>query len=142
MLARKPTQKLIKPSDAGAWVSCVRRVWLDKHQNEGIQIEKSDFDQLLVEIGLAHEAAVLTQLQQQYDAVHEAHSVEQTHAFMQQGVSVIYQGRLLNEQEGFIGYPDFLIRHESGQYQAADAKLAHSANKKSNKQPRGKTTGY
>ena len=49
---------------------------------------------------------------------------------MRQGVPVIYQGRLLNESEGLVGYPDFLIRHESGQYQSADAKLSLNENKK------------
>ena len=49
---------------------------------------------------------------------------------MRQGVPVIYQGRLLNESEGLVGYPDFLIRHESGQYQSADAKLSLKESKK------------
>lgn len=43
---------------------------------------------------------------------------------------VIYQAQLLDEAEGFIGYPDFLIRHESGEYQPADAKLSLSEAKK------------
>lgn len=130
MTTNNPIQKLIKPSDASAWVSCFRRIWLDKHQSEGIAAEISDFDQLLRHAGLEHETAVLAKLQQQYD-VHKASSIEHTRELMQQGVSVIYQGRLLDEQAGLIGYPDFLIRHESGQYQPADAKLSHSANKKS-----------
>ena len=50
---------------------------------------------------------------------------------MRDGVPVIYQARLLDEQQGLVGYPDFLIRHESGQYQPADAKLSLSENKKS-----------
>ncbi|MDP1559082.1 MAG: TM0106 family RecB-like putative nuclease [Nitrosomonas sp.] len=125
----KATQKLIKPSDAATWASCLRRVWLDKHQHAGVEIEASDFDQLLRQIGLKHETKVLSRLQQQHE-VHKATSVEHTRELMQQGVPVIYQGRLLDEPAGLIGYPDFLIRHESGQYQPADAKLSHSANKK------------
>ena len=122
-------KKWIKPSDATAWASCVRRVWLNKYQNEGIKIERSDFEQLLLGAGLEHEAAVLAKLQQQYD-VHKSSSVEHTRQLMQQAVAVIYQAHLLNEQEGLIGCPDFLIRHQSGQYQPADAKLSHNANKK------------
>ncbi|MDH5552846.1 MAG: recombinase RecB, partial [Nitrosomonas sp.] len=128
-LNNKPIQKLIKPSDAAVWASCIRRAWLDKHQQGQVQIEVSDFDQLLRDSGIEHEAAVLEKLQQQYE-VHEAHSIEHTRELMQQSVPVIYQGRLLDEQQGLIGYPDFLILHESGDYQAADAKLSHSANKK------------
>lgn len=129
-LNKKPTQKLIKPSDAAVWATCIRRVWLDKHQEGQVKIEVSDFDQLLRDSGIEHEAAVLAKLRQQYD-VHEAHSIEHTRELMQQKVPVIYQGRLLDEQQGLIGYPDFLILHESGDYQAVDAKLSHSANKKS-----------
>jgi uncharacterized protein len=49
---------------------------------------------------------------------------------MQQGVPVIYQARLMNPDVGLVGFPDFLIRHESGRYQPADAKLTQSENKK------------
>ncbi len=124
----KPAQKLIKPSDTISWISCVRRVWLDKHQTGDFEVNA--FNQLLIDIGLEHEAAMLAKLQNQYD-VHKANSVKHTHALMQQGVAVIYQARLLDEQQGLIGHPDFLIRHASGQYQPADAKLSQSEHKKS-----------
>ena len=47
---------------------------------------------------------------------------------MEAGAQVIYQGRL--HKDDIIGIPDFLIRHESGEYQPADAKLARSEDKK------------
>lgn len=121
-------QILIKPSDAGAWISCVRRVWLDKH--EPITYESDAFNRLLSEQGLAHEAAMLAKLEEQ-NPVSKASSFEHTQSLMREGVPVIYQARLVDEQLGLVGYPDFLIRHESGQYQAADAKLSLSENKKS-----------
>ncbi|MBP9101742.1 MAG: TM0106 family RecB-like putative nuclease, partial [Nitrosomonas sp.] len=119
---------LIKPSDASAWMTCIRRVWLDKHQP--VAAELDGFNRLLSDLGLEHEAAMLAKLGDQY-AVSKAVSFEHTQALMQQGVPVIYQGRLLDEQQGLVGYPDFLIRHESGHYQPADAKLSLSENKKS-----------
>ena len=126
---KNATKKLIKPSDASAWALCIRRVWLDKHQVGQVKIEISDFDQLLRTSGFEHEISVLTKLQQQH-VVHKAYSIEHTRELMQQNVAVIYQARLVDEQQDLIGYPDFLILHESGDYQAADAKLSHSANKK------------
>ena len=48
----KINQQLIKPSDAFAWASCIRRVWLDKHQVGRVDIEISEFDQLLRNSGL------------------------------------------------------------------------------------------
>ncbi len=129
ILSKNPIQKLIKPSDATVWATCIRRVWLDKHQVGQVKIEISDFDQLLRDSGTEHEITILAKLQQEYE-VHKAHSIEHTRELMLQNVPVIYQARLLDEQRGLIGYPDFLILHESGDYQAADAKLSHSANKK------------
>lgn len=127
MITQKSAQQLIRPSDASSWISCIRRVWLDKHHAAEFEID--EFSQLLFDIGLEHEAAVLAKLQNEYD-VHKAKSVEHTLALMAQGVTIIYQAQLLNEQEGLIGYPDFLVRHESGHYQPADAKLSQSEHKK------------
>ena len=50
---------------------------------------------------------------------------------MAQNVEVIYQAQLRNDKEGFVGFPDFLILNESGEYQPADAKLSLNAKKKS-----------
>ncbi|QOJ19334.1 MAG: TM0106 family RecB-like putative nuclease [Gammaproteobacteria bacterium] len=119
---------LIKPSDASAWISCIRRVWLDKHRPS--VSEPDAFNRLLSELGLEHEAVMLARLESQYP-ISTAVSFEHTQALMQQGAAVIYQGRLMDERQGLVGYPDFLIRHDSGHYQPADAKLSLSENKKS-----------
>jgi uncharacterized protein len=118
---------LIKPSDASTWISCIRRVWLDKYRPAAP--EPDAFNRLLSDLGLEHEAAMLTRLENQHP-VSRAVSVEHTQTLMHEGAAVIYQGRLLDERQGLVGYPDFLIRHESGHYQAADAKLSLSENKK------------
>ncbi|MCP5245296.1 MAG: TM0106 family RecB-like putative nuclease [Burkholderiales bacterium] len=119
--------KLIKPSDATSWVSCIRRTWLDMHQPT--TYEPDSFGQLLFDAGLQHERRILTQLQAKHE-VQQAKSFEHTQSLMHEGVSVIYQARLINQEEGLVGFPDFLIRHENGQYQAADAKLTQNENKK------------
>ena len=128
MTDSKYNGKLIKPSDVTPWVSCIRRSWLEMHQS--VSYEPDSFRQLLFNAGLQHEKRVLTQLQANYE-VHHAESFEHTQTLMHEGVSVIYQARLLNQEEGLVGFPDFLIRHENGQYQAADAKLTQNENKKS-----------
>ena len=118
---------LIKPSDAGTWITCIRRVWLDKYQPSTTGPDA--FARLLSDAGLEHEAAMLARLENQYP-VSKAVSFEHTQDLMQEGAAVIYQGRLVDEQQGLVGFPDFLIRHESGYYQSADAKLSLSENKK------------
>ena len=129
MAANQQHEGYIKPSDAKSWSLCARRVWFDNHPPEGLEIEIGDFDQLVIDLGLAHEKSILEKLSQDYE-VHEALSVEHTMELMEQGVDVIYQAQLLDEEERFIGFPDFLFRHESGQYQSADAKLSLSEDKK------------
>jgi uncharacterized protein len=90
---------------------------------------KDAFAQLLIDRGLEHERNVLTMLREKYD-VHEAMSVEHTQELIALGAEVIYQAQLRNEDEALTGSPDFLIRSESGEYQAADAKLSNSIDKK------------
>ncbi|MDR4652505.1 MAG: TM0106 family RecB-like putative nuclease [Nitrosomonas sp.] len=119
--------RLIRPSDAASWASCRRRAWLDMHQTA--DFEADAFARLLSDAGLRHERRILKQLQNEYD-VHHADSFEHTTILMQQGVPVIYQARLMNPDVGLVGFPDFLIRHESGRYQPADAKLTQSENKR------------
>lgn len=119
--------KLIKPNYAMSWVSCIRRTWLDMHQ--ATPFEPDLFNQLLFDAGLQHEKRVLKQLQAKHE-VHQATSFEHTQVLMSEHVPVIYQARLLNHHDGLVGFPDFLIRHENGQYQAADAKLTQNENKK------------
>ncbi len=119
----------IKPSDAKSWVSCLRRVWLDNKGDFDQAPAQDAFEQLIIERGLEHEQAVLNKLSSQVN-IQTATSIEHTKQLMRDGVEAIYQGQLLDKQEGFSGYPDFLIRHESGEYQPADAKLSRKEDKK------------
>lgn len=103
-------------------------MWLD-NRGDFEEGPVDEFDQLVIKLGLAHEQAVRGRLSSEF-AVHEAESVADTARLMEEGVDIIYQAQLFDEENGFIGYPDFLIRHESGGYQPADAKLSLSEAKK------------
>ena len=124
-----PDLPLIKPSDAKSWSLCARRVWLDNKGDFDLQTIDDPFEQLVIELGLAHEQAVLERLSGDMD-VHTASSPEDTARLMAERVPAIYQAQLLNEAEGIIGLPDFLLLDGGGQYQAADAKLSLSEEKK------------
>ena len=129
-MIRSNIYPIIKPSDAVAWSECIRRVWLDNKGELDHEQTEDAFDQLVKDRGLKHEQQVLKLLHEEYD-VQEATSVEHTQLLIAQETEVIYQAQLKNDDEGFIGYPDFLIRSKSGEYQPADAKLSLSEKKKS-----------
>jgi len=119
----------IKPSDAKSWSLCARRVWLDNKGDFEEALMEDEFEQLIIQLGLEHEEAVLQRLLQNLE-VHTATSAEHTKRLMDDGVQVIYQAQLLDQENGLTGYPDFLIRHENGEYQPADAKLSLNEEKK------------
>lgn len=119
---------IIKPSDARSWTLCTRRVWLDNKHDFKLAPSTDEFQQLIIQLGLEHEGAVLEHLATTLD-VHTATSPEDTKHLMAEGVQAIYQAQLVDETSGLIGYPDFLIRHECGEYQPADAKLSLSKEK-------------
>jgi len=120
---------LIRPSDAKSWSLCARRVWLDnKADFESTPVEDS-FEQLVIDLGLAHEQAILERISDTLP-VHTATSPEDTNRLIAERVPLIYQAQLIDEEVGIIGIPDFLILQESGEYQAADAKLSQNEEKK------------
>lgn len=122
-------KNLIKPSDAKSWSLCARRVWLDNKGDFEISQIEDEFEQLIIQLGLEHEQRVFENLATTLH-VHTATSAEHTSLLMAEGAQVIYQAQLLDQENGFTGYPDFLILHESGDYQPADAKLSLSEEKK------------
>jgi uncharacterized protein len=120
----------IRPSDARSWLHCKRRVWYDNFPPEDLkEVEPDPFDELIVQLGIKHEINIKHDLEQEFQLV-EATSVEHTKELMNAGVDIIYQAQIADRQNKIIGEPDFLIRHESGEYQPADAKLARSGEKK------------
>ncbi len=91
--------------------------------------EPDPFEELIKEMGVRHERDIKRDLEQRFQVV-EAKSVEHTKALMEAGIDVIYQAQLEDRQNKIIGKPDFLIRHESGEYQPAEVKLTRSSDKK------------
>lgn len=128
-MTNRPTLPIVRPSDAVSWASCIRRVWLDNLGDFEEAPVEDEFEQLVIELGLAHEQAVLDKLSETL-TIHTATSPEDTQQLMTEGVDVIYQAKLVDAENGLVGYPDFLMRHESGEYQPADAKLSLSGDKK------------
>lgn len=119
----------IKPSDAKSWISCGRRVWIDNRAELQIAPKEDFFELLIIDLGIQHEQAVLERLSRTL-TVHKARSPEDTRRLIQEGVQVIYQAQLVDEENGLVGFPDFLIRNNDGEYQAADAKLSLNAENK------------
>ncbi|QQR91066.1 MAG: TM0106 family RecB-like putative nuclease [Myxococcales bacterium] len=120
---------IIKPSDAKSWSLCARRVWLDNKAGLGLTKVENAFEQLIIDRGIRHERRVLDQLSQSLEC-RTAKSPEHTNELIAKRIPVIYQAQLNDEKNGIIGNPDFLILHESGEYQAADAKLSLNGAKK------------
>lgn len=123
----------IKPSDARSWNHCRRRVRFDHFPPEGsAKVKPSAFDQLVMEMGLAHELKVKLKLEKQYHRM-DAASPQHTQDLMQAGIPLIYHPKFIDETAGIIAEPDFLIRTDSGEYQVADAKLAKRNDKEGKK---------
>lgn len=112
-------------SDIVAMSHCPRRLWYERSPPKGIDLALDAFDQLVVDMGLAHEVAVRDRLSQDIDVI-EATSAAHTRDLMEAGVSAIYQAELHDAENDLLGKPDFLLRKADGTYQAADAKLARS----------------
>lgn len=102
-------------------------MWFDHNPPVDAEITEEDsFERLIVTMGLEHEGRVLERFKEGYHVV-EAASVEHTRELMDSGAEIIYQPQFV--WQDVFAKPDFLIRH-SEQYQAADAKLARSEEKK------------
>ena len=129
MDTKREGQTYVRASDAVAWASCIRRAWLDHKNDRDPDAPIDEFEQLVMDLGLEHEARILSQLKNEKE-VKTAQSVSHTAELMAERTEVIYQAQLQDDDEGFIGYPDFLMLTESGEYQAADAKLSLNEAKK------------
>jgi len=118
-------KKLISAGDAKAWKHCRRRVWFDHKRPPEAAGEADAFELLIQQAGDVHELQVKALLAQQ-GAVVEAHSAQHTRELMAQQVQVIFQPVAIDDINGVVGKPDFLILTATGEYQIADAKLALS----------------
>ncbi len=113
---------LLPVGTAKTWRECVRKFWYDQFPPDNLFVEKDPFEQLLSKLGMEHEERIKNSFSEITLALSPAHTQE----LMKQGVPVIYQPVIIDEQRKLIGKPDFLIRNETGEYIVADAKLADS----------------
>lgn len=88
----------VKPGDAKSWSLCARSVWFDNHPPEGQEIEIGEFDQLVIDLRSCARKSYSGKAQPGHE-VHEAFSVEHTMELMEQGVDLIYQVQLLDEDD-------------------------------------------
>jgi len=105
---------------------CARRLWLDSTRPD-LKASPSEFDQLVMRKGRAHEEAHLAafpeHLRPTYPMGDVAAGAQATAILIAQRTPVIYQGVLLSPDRALAGIPDFLIREGNG-YVIRDAKLA------------------
>ncbi len=107
---------------------CRRRVWLEAKCPE-LRAELTEFEQILLEKGRAHEQEHLATLgayvSPEYPSGDLQAGMQATSALVATGAPVIYQGVLISADGDISGKPDFLIR-EANAYVIRDAKLALS----------------
>ena len=123
-MIKNSSQENIKSSDVKSWLSCERRVWYDNYPPENKR-EIEPFDQLIINRSAEHKEVIYQKLSKQYTIEH-AQSPEHTKELITKCVEVIYEPQLLDSSSNLFGTPDFLIRHEDGEYQPADAKIIKS----------------
>lgn len=125
------------PSALNRFLGCEHRTYLDILERRGqLDAERKPPEmQLLFERGVRHEDEVVAQMRaeglevvslEDEDATREERAAR-TLAAMREGRHVLHQGCFLHD--GWVGYPDFLIRVEepselgAWSYEVADAKL-------------------
>jgi uncharacterized protein len=116
---------VIRVSDATAWAHCPRLAWFALHPPPGEPVAPDPFEELIRELGDAHEADVLARFPDYVTAT----SADHTQALIAAQTPVIYQPRFVDTALGVVGDPDFLLR-ENADYRVADAKLALSLDNK------------
>ena len=128
---------VLSATDLSNHLACSHLTQLNRrHESGELQrpVRKNQFLERMITRGLEHETAYIRQLTLEHgDSVleidfHDAHALEKTHRAMQQGIKVIAQGELANDQ--WNGRPDLLLRVErpspalgAWSYEVADTKL-------------------
>lgn len=128
---------IFSPSDLSNFIHCRHLTSLDKEALDGKREKPNYTNKVMLalrEKGEQFEASFLAQLQEQGKSIAtiqpgDSLAFEKTKAAIQEGLEVIYQGRLGKENE-WGGWADFLIRVEEPSnlgnysYQVMDTKLA------------------
>ncbi|MEN0103894.1 MAG: TM0106 family RecB-like putative nuclease, partial [Curtobacterium sp.] len=134
---------LLSPSDLTTWASCewafLRR--LDAKLGRGEPLPESHDDMLdrTAKLGDKHELDYLEILKATHDVVEFDRPAPQDYGTaaeaalqtMRTGADVLYQPTFHRpptaEESGFIGFADFIIRNDRGEYEVYDTKLARHA---------------
>ncbi|MGW8432632.1 TM0106 family RecB-like putative nuclease [Curtobacterium citreum] len=136
-------QVLLSPSDLSTWASCE---WaflcrLDAKLGRGgpLPDEHDDMLERTARLGDQHELDYLEILKQTREVVefdrpappdYATAAAEARHAFAG-GADVLYQPTFFEpptaDRPGFIGFADFIVRNEAGEYEVYDTKLARHA---------------
>ncbi|MBT2500955.1 bifunctional RecB family nuclease/DEAD/DEAH box helicase [Curtobacterium sp. ISL-83] len=137
---------LLSPSDLSTWGSCewafLRRLDVKLGRGEPLPDTHDDMLERTARLGDQHELDYLEILKQTHDVVEfdrpappqYTEAAQQALAAMRNGADVLYQPTFhappSAEQPGFIGFigfADFIIRNDRGEYEVYDTKLARHA---------------
>ncbi|GAA3334842.1 TM0106 family RecB-like putative nuclease [Curtobacterium albidum] len=136
-------QVLLSPSDLSTWASCewafLRRLDAKLGRGGPLPDEHDDMLERTARLGDQHELDYLAILKQTRDVVefdrpappdYATAAAEARHAFAG-GADVLYQPTFFepptSDRPGFIGFADFIVRNEAGEYEVYDTKLARHA---------------
>lgn len=136
-------QPILSPSDLSTWAACewafLRR--LDAKLGRGVPLpdEHDDMLERTARLGDQHELDYLDILKQTRDVVEfdrpappdYARAAAEARTAFETGADVLYQPTFHEpptpEHPGFIGFADFIIRNDRGEYEVYDTKLARHA---------------
>ncbi|MCY1694881.1 TM0106 family RecB-like putative nuclease [Curtobacterium sp. SL109] len=134
---------LLSPSDLTTWATCewafLRRLDAKLGRAEPLPDEHDDMLDRTAKLGDQHEFDYLQILKQTHDVVEfdrpappqYAEAAERARAAMRDGADVLFQPTFhappTAHTAGFIGFADFIIRNDAGEYEVYDTKLARHA---------------
>jgi uncharacterized protein len=134
---------LLSPSDLSTWASCewafLRRMDTKLGRGEPLPETHDDMLERTARLGDQHELDYLAILKETRDVVEfdrpeppqYAAAAEQARSAMRNGADVLYQPTFhappTADDAGFIGFADFIIRNDRGEYEVYDTKLARHA---------------
>ncbi|GAA3339084.1 TM0106 family RecB-like putative nuclease [Curtobacterium pusillum] len=128
---------LLSPSDLSTWAACewafLRRMDAKLGRGEPLPESHDDMLERTARLGDQHELDYLAILKETRDVVEfdrpepadYAAAAEQALTAMRNGADVLYQPTF--HADDFIGFADFIIRNDRGEYEVYDTKLARHA---------------
>ncbi|WP_439691124.1 TM0106 family RecB-like putative nuclease [Curtobacterium sp. SP.BCo] len=134
---------LLSPSDLSTWAACewafLRRLDAKLGRGEPLSEVHDDMLERTARLGDRHELDYLAILKETRDVVEfdrpappdYATAAEAARSAMRNGADVLYQPTFhaasTDDEPGFIGFADFILRNDRGEYEVYDTKLARHA---------------